>query len=84
VVVKVDSHMVSHSIGIIGVIFQMKTSGGARIATVAGLLSSTIRKGVQWIQFDQYVLKCCTNEHANIPAELEIIRQSILLAKYND
>jgi hypothetical protein len=49
VVVKVDYRVVSHVIGIVGVIFQMKPSGGARIVTVTGLLLSGSRKGVWWI-----------------------------------
>ncbi len=59
--------MVSHTIGIIGVIFQMKPFGGARIVNVAGLLLSGPRKGDWWIPLDQYTLKHHANKSSNIP-----------------
>jgi hypothetical protein len=40
VVVQVDYRAVSHAIGIVGVIYQNATTGGAWIATVTGLLST--------------------------------------------
>jgi hypothetical protein len=44
VVVQVDYRVVSHAIGIVGVIYQIESTGGARIATVAGLLSTGSKK----------------------------------------
>jgi hypothetical protein len=44
VIVQVDYRAVSHAIGIVGVIFQIASSGGARIATLAGLLSTGSKK----------------------------------------
>jgi hypothetical protein len=55
VVVKVDHHMVSHTIGIVGTIYQMKKSGRRRIATIAGILSLASRRGDWWIPLDQEV-----------------------------
>ncbi len=51
VVVQVDYGAVSHAIGIVGVtvIYQISNFGGARIATVTGLLSSGSKKGNWWI-----------------------------------
>jgi hypothetical protein len=46
VVVQVDYRVVSHAIGIVGVIFQIASSGGARIATCAGLLSTVSKKAL--------------------------------------
>ncbi len=40
--------MVSHAIGLVGVIYQMSINGGARIATVAGTISAGPRIG-QWL-----------------------------------
>ncbi len=84
VVVQVDYRAVSHAIGIVGVIFQIASSGGARIATLAGLLSTGSKKANWWIPANKYVIKYRTNEVANIAPELEIIRQSILSGEYND
>ncbi len=39
-VVQVDYRAVSHAIGIVGVIYQVASTGGAWIATVPGLLST--------------------------------------------
>ncbi len=82
-VVQVDYQAVSHAIGIVGVIYQIAT-GGARIATGAGLLSTGSKKAKWWIPSDKYVIKYQANEVANIAPELEIIRQLILSGEYND
>jgi hypothetical protein len=37
VTVQCDYHAVSHSIGIVGVIYEVSKFGGARIATIAGI-----------------------------------------------
>ncbi len=50
VVVQVDYRAVSHAIGIVGVIFQIASSGGARIATLAGLLSTGSKKATGGFQ----------------------------------
>ncbi len=84
VVVQVDYRVVSHAIGIVGVIYQIASTGGARIATVAGLLSTGSKKANWWIPSNKYVIKYCTNNIANIAPKLEIIRQSILSGEYND
>ncbi len=83
-VVQVDYRAVSHAIGIVGVIYQIASTGGAQIATVAGLLSTGSKKAKWWIPSDKYVIKCRANEVANIAPELEIIRQLILSGEYND
>jgi hypothetical protein len=44
VVVQVDYRAVSRAIGIVGVIYQIASTGGARIATVAGLCPLDQRK----------------------------------------
>ena len=49
VVVQVDYRAVSHAIGIVGVTFQIASTGGAWIATVAGLLSTGSKKTIWWI-----------------------------------
>ncbi len=84
VVVQVDYRAVSHAIGIVGVIYQIASSGGARIATVAGLLSTGSKKANWWIPSIKYVIKYCTNDIANIAPEVEIIRQSILIGEFNE
>ncbi len=52
VTVKTDYRALSHNIGIVGVIYEMKTTGGARVATIAGMLSSGSRKVNWWIPSD--------------------------------
>ena len=58
----------SFTIGIVGVIYEVSTFGGARIATIAGILSSGQRKG-PW---------------ANITPQLTTIRDAILAGAYNN
>jgi hypothetical protein len=84
VVVQVDYQAVSHAIGIVGVIYQIASTGGAWIATVAGLLSTGTKKAKWWIPSDKYVIKYQANEVDNIAPELEIIRQLILSGEYNE
>ncbi len=84
VVVQVNYQVGSHATGIVGVIFQIASSGGARIATLAGLLSTGSKKANWWIPADKYVIKYPANKVANIAPELEIIRQLILSGEYND
>jgi hypothetical protein len=84
VVVQVDYQAISHAIGIVGVIYQIASTGGARIATVAGLLFAGSKKANWWIPSNKYVIKYCTNNIAKIAPELEIIWQSILSGEYND
>ncbi len=84
VVVQVDYQAVSHAIGIVGVIYQIASSGGARIAPVTGLLSTGSKKANWWIPSNKYVIKYCADEVANIAPELEIIQQLILSGEYND
>jgi hypothetical protein len=61
VVVQVDYRVVSYAIGIVGVIFQIASSGGAQIATVAGLLSTGSKKANWWIPSNKYVIEYCTD-----------------------
>jgi hypothetical protein len=84
VTVKCDYRAVSFAIGIVGIIYEVSRFGGARIATVGGLLSSGSRMGVWWIPADQYALKYGAREDANITAPLKQIREAILAGTYNN
>jgi hypothetical protein len=75
--------MVSHSIGIVGVIYKVSKFGSARIATIAGILLSGSGKGPWWIPADQYAMRYGTNEEANITPQLTQIREAILVGTYN-
>jgi hypothetical protein len=80
----INGRLVMLVIGIVGVIYQIASTGGARIATVAGLLSTGSKKANWWIPSNKYVIKYRANDIANIGPELEIIRQSLLSGEYND
>jgi len=75
---------VSFAIGIVGINYEERKFGNARIATVAGLLSSGQKKGVRWIPADQYALKYGASEEANITAPLKQIREAILAGTSNN
>ncbi len=83
VTVQCDYRAVSHSIGIVGVIFKVSQYGGARIARIAGILSSGQRKGPWWIPSDQYAIRYGANEDANITPQLMGIHTAILGGTYN-
>ncbi len=63
VVVKVDYCAVGHTIGKVGVIYQIANTGGARIATVAVLLSTGSKKGNWWTLSDKYVINYRANKN---------------------
>jgi hypothetical protein len=83
-IIKVDYSVVSYVIGLVGVIHQMRNNVRARIATVAGMLSSSPRKGQWWILLDKYIVEFCTDKQANLPPKLERICQAILTGEYNN
>jgi hypothetical protein len=52
VIVFPDPWAVSHSVGIVGIIYRRKITGGAQVATSAGLLVQSLKKDF-WIPDDQ-------------------------------
>ena len=70
VIVKCDYPVVSFAIGIVSVIYENSTFGGARIAVIAGILLSGSRKGPWWISADQYAIRYGANNEANITPQL--------------
>jgi hypothetical protein len=83
VTVQCDYHAVSHSIGIVGVIYKVSKFSGARNATIAGILSSGSKKGPWWIPSDQYALRYGANEDTNITPQLTEIHVAILVGTYS-
>ncbi len=59
----------------------MKSTGDACIVTIAGMLSSGLRKGNWWIPSDQCVMNYKPNVVAIVPPQLKEIRQAILLGE---
>ena len=84
VTVKCDYRAVSFAIGIVGVIYEVSMFGGARIARIAGILSSGQRKGPWWIPANQYAIRYGANNKANITSQLMQIREAILAGTYNN
>jgi hypothetical protein len=83
VTVKCDYRTVSHAIGIVGVIYKLGNYGGARIVTIAGILSTGTRKSQWWVPSDQYVVRYGADEEANIPLELMLVHDAILDGTFN-
>jgi hypothetical protein len=83
VTVQCDYRAVGYSIGIVGVIYKVSKFGGARIATIAGILLSGSRKEPWWIPPHQYAMRYGANEDANITPQLMQIRVTTLAGIYN-
>ena len=83
VVVQCPIMAVSHTIGIMGIIYELSKYGGARVATVAGILLCGNKKTNWWIPSDQYVVKYGVDAEPNILPELMTIREAILAGTYN-
>ena len=77
-----DHRAVSHSVGIVGIVYKMKPSGGAQVATTVGLLAQAGKKD-WWIPDDQYLVRYKPDIDAPIPPELQKIRELIRLGLYN-
>jgi hypothetical protein len=73
---------VSHSVGIVEIIYRMKITGGAQVATSSDLLVQSLKKDF-WIPDDQYVVRYKPDEDSAIPPELQKIRESINNGAYN-
>ena len=70
--------------GLIGVIYQYKSTGGPQIATSAGsLLNGKGKKSVWWIPSDKYLVKASPKQEWNLPPELASIWQAIQSGNYN-
>jgi hypothetical protein len=68
-----------------GIIYELSKYGGARVATVAGILSCGQKETKWWIPSDQYVVKyCVSHKEPNIPLELKSIRDAIICGSYNE
>jgi len=77
-----DYRAVSHPVGIVGIVYKFKESGGAQVATVAGLLVQSGKKD-WWIPDDQYILRYKPDEEGPIDSRLREIRASIHNGTYN-
>ena len=77
-----DKRAVSHAVGIVGIVYKFKESGGAQVATVAGLLVQSGKKD-WWIPDDQYILRYKPDEEGPIESSLQEIRDSIRNGTYN-
>ncbi len=83
VTVQCDYHAVSHTVGIVGIIYEASKHGGARVATECGILLSGPWMGSWWMPSDRYVVRYASTEEANIKPELKSIRNALLAGTYN-
>jgi hypothetical protein len=83
VVRRVDPSVISHAIGIVGIVYQIPKGGGARVATILGNLSNGSMRGHWWVSADQYKPKFQVDENVNINPKLDMICQQIISFGYN-
>jgi hypothetical protein len=83
-VVQCPTTAVSHAIGIMGIIYELSKYGGARVATVAGILSCGQKTTKWWILLDQYMVKYGAHKEPNIPPELKSSRDAVIGGTYNE
>jgi hypothetical protein len=77
-----DHRAVSHSIDIVEIVYKMKESEGAQVATAVGLLVQSGKKD-WWIPDDQYIMRYLPHVDAPIPLDLQEIRECILGGTYS-
>jgi hypothetical protein len=77
-----DHRAVCHSVGIVGIVYKIKESGGAQVATAVRLLVQSGNKD-WWIPDDQYIMRYPPHVDTPIPLDLHEIHEHILGDTYN-
>lgn len=84
VTVRVNSNVMSHSRGIIGVVADAKAeTGGVLVVCEAGLICKTDQMENYWIPFDEYVIKAKADEEFPLPSSMNAVRKEIVEGTFN-
>ena len=70
VTLKVDCRTHSHAQGLIGVVFDVKPTGGIKVCCDHGIITHSGGPGVYWVPVDKYVVKAKPDDFCPLTDEL--------------
>ena len=82
VTLKVDYRTHSHAQGLIGIVFDVKPTGGIKVCCDHGIITHSGGKGVYWVPVDKYVVKARPDEYIPLPDELDMVRTLVLEGRF--
>ena len=83
VTLNVDYRTHSHAQGLIGVVFEVKPTGGIKVCCDHGIITHSGGPGVYWVPVDKYVVKARPDEYIPLPDKLDTVRNLVLEGRFN-
>lgn len=83
VTLQVDYRTHSHASGLVAVVFKSNATGAALVCCEHGVITHDGSKLDYWVPSDRFVLFAGADQEANIPEQLQWVRDSVLKGKYN-
>jgi hypothetical protein len=84
VTLKVDYRTHSHAQGLIGVVFDVKPTGGIKVCCDHGIITHSGGPGVYWVHVDKYVVRAKPDEHIPLTDELYTVRCMVLEGRFRE
>ncbi len=84
VTLKVDYRTHSHARGLIGIVFDVKPTGGIKVCCEHGIITHSGGPGVYWVPVDKYVVRAKAGDFCPLPEELYAVRDLVLDGKFNE
>ena len=83
VTLKVDYRTHSHAQGLIGIVCEVKPTGGINVCCDQGIITHSGGAGVFWVPVDKYVVKAKPDEFCPLTDELYAVRNFVLDGKFD-
>jgi hypothetical protein len=84
VTLKVDYRTHSHAQGLIGIVFDVKPTGGIKVCCEHGIITHSGGPGVYWVPADKYVVRAQADDFFPLTEELYTVRDLVLDGKFNE
>ena len=84
VTLKVDYRTHSHAQGLIGIVFDVKPTGGVKVCCEHGIITHSGGPGVYWVPVDRYVVRAKADEYIPLTDELYMIRCMVLEGRFQE
>ncbi len=81
---KVDYRTHSHAQGLIGVVFDVKPTGGIKVCCDHGIITHSGSTGVYWVPVDKYVVRAKPDEYIPLTDELYTVRCLVLEGRFRE
>jgi hypothetical protein len=84
VTLKVDYRTHSHAQGLIGIVFDVKPSGGIKVCCDHVIITHSGSPGVYWVPVYKYVVKAKLDEYIPLPDEPYTVQKLVLAGKFTE